>query len=169
MKECRKCFTFKKLDGFNKNRNNPDGLSSYCRECTKAIWKAGNYKNEKQKLKSYRYKEVLGGCCQKCNYSVFYSLHYHHVIPARKNGSVALLIRSGAKDFEVLRELDKCALLCANCHQEFECGYWTGEFVKRNGKTGYTLDKSTIRYNRDEIIEKGKTASNEWFHQASLL
>jgi hypothetical protein len=69
----------------------------------------------RQKLKAIEYK---GGSCIRCGYNTCVSaLEFHHRDPTQKdfpiggNGST----RAWAK---VEIELDKCDLVCANCHRE---------------------------------------------------
>lgn len=60
----------------------------------------------------------LGGKCILCGYNKCNrSLHAHHVEPANKKFSIA---RKGTtRSWKKLRkELDKCVLVCANCHGE---------------------------------------------------
>lgn len=63
----------------------------------------------------------LGGKCSECGYSKsITALQTHHIDPSTKKFSL-----SGAhcRKWEVLQaELDKCVLLCANCHAEIEYG-----------------------------------------------
>lgn len=64
------------------------------------------------KIKGVTY---LGGKCQRCGYSgnpkVF---DFHHRDPTQKDIAIASCNRS----WETIRlELDKCDLLCANCHR----------------------------------------------------
>jgi predicted Zn-ribbon and HTH transcriptional regulator len=60
--------------------------------------------------------EYLGGSCKKCGYNKYIgALQFHHRNPAEKD-SVNF---NKWLNFEVLKkELDKCDLLCANCHAE---------------------------------------------------
>jgi hypothetical protein len=69
------------------------------------------------KLRAIEYK---GGQCIRCGYSKSpAALEFHHRDPAQKEFGIA-----GAGNcvaWEKLRsELDKCDLLCANCHREVE-------------------------------------------------
>lgn len=61
--------------------------------------------------------EYKGGSCQKCGYSKSMSaLEFHHLDPTEKDFNVRDF---KSKSFENLKiELDKCILLCANCHRE---------------------------------------------------
>lgn len=69
---------------------------------------------KKRKIEAITYK---GGACSKCGYSKYYgALHFHHRDPSTKEASWNK-IRLWPWD-KVLTELDKCDLLCANCHAE---------------------------------------------------
>ena len=59
-----------------------------------------------------------GGACERCGYaSCEAALTFHHLEPAHKDFSISAdgTTRSWAR---IRSELDKCALLCANCHAE---------------------------------------------------
>ena len=61
--------------------------------------------------------KLKGGCCSKCGYNKNYSaLHFHHLL----DKSFPLDSRNiGNRSLKsLLLELDKCELLCANCHAE---------------------------------------------------
>jgi len=60
--------------------------------------------------------EYLGGSCKKCGYNKYIgALHFHHRDPSQKDPSNF----NKWLNFEVMKqELDKCDLLCANCHAE---------------------------------------------------
>jgi 5-methylcytosine-specific restriction endonuclease McrA len=63
---------------------------------------------------------IKGGECQKCGYKKNYSaLQFHHRNPKEK--LFGLDCRNiGAKNWEsLLKEMDKCDLLCGNCHSEY--------------------------------------------------
>ena len=65
------------------------------------------------KLKSIVYK---GGSCISCGYNrSVYSMHFHHIDPAEKDFKIAGSTRSWER---IQKELDKCVLLCSNCHGE---------------------------------------------------
>lgn len=67
----------------------------------------------KLKLKAVEYK---GGKCQDCGYNKsVWALHFHHLNPLEKDFSIT----GRSISWERLKpELDKCVLLCANCHAE---------------------------------------------------
>jgi predicted nucleic acid-binding Zn ribbon protein len=60
--------------------------------------------------------EAKGGKCERCGYSKsLYALTFHHRNPAEKGFSISGSSMSWAK---VKAEIDKCDLLCHNCHAE---------------------------------------------------
>lgn len=66
--------------------------------------------------------DYKGGKCQSCGYSrCIGALELHHIDPTTKSFGIGEkgYTRSWAK---VQAELDKCVLLCANCHREVEAG-----------------------------------------------
>ena len=67
-----------------------------------------------RKLDAIQYK---GGKCQVCGYSKYYgALEFHHRNPEEKEFAWQKM-RLVSKD-RLTAELDKCDLLCANCHRE---------------------------------------------------
>lgn len=64
--------------------------------------------------------KFLGGKCVNCNYSKsIRALTFHHKDPSTKIADVSKLIVLNSWKV-VLEELDKCVLLCFNCHMEEE-------------------------------------------------
>lgn len=66
--------------------------------------------------------EYKGGKCQICSYNkCVAALVFHHLDPYQKDFGLSMrgLTRSWEK---IKQELDKCILLCANCHQEVHDG-----------------------------------------------
>lgn len=74
-------------------------------------WKAKNRKNHLIKLK--------GGCCQECGYSGSErALTFHHREPSKKSFALdKRTIQTKSKEL-ILKELDKCDLVCIRCHME---------------------------------------------------
>lgn len=62
--------------------------------------------------------EHLGGSCSICNYSkCFAALEFHHKDPSIKEFAISAKGYTRSWD-KVKIELDKCVLVCANCHRE---------------------------------------------------
>lgn len=108
---CPLCKTEKELNLFY-NRRNKKGSSVYCKTCTtlQTVKRQQTFK-----LNCINYK---GSKCQICNYDKYQgALEFHHLDPNEKdfNISKAKLL---SFNLEIKKELDKCVLLCANCHRE---------------------------------------------------
>ena len=110
-KICPKCLIKQDISNFY-NRRGKTGGSVYCRGCT-AIQATSRHK--KLKLDCVNYK---GGKCEHCNYDKCISaLEFHHLDKNKKEFSISHR-RSYSFDEDIVKELDKCILLCANCHRE---------------------------------------------------
>ena len=62
--------------------------------------------------------EYKGGSCQRCGYDKYVgALEFHHMDPNEKD---FLISRKGycTSWGKIKKELDKCILVCANCHRE---------------------------------------------------
>jgi len=67
-------------------------------------------------------REYRGGKCIICGYRRCQdALEFHHLDPRQKDFGLSAdgLTRSWAK---IKQELDKCVLICANCHREVHAG-----------------------------------------------
>jgi transposase len=66
--------------------------------------------------------EEAGGKCHACGYDrCVRALHFHHLNPAEK--SFGLSLRGVTRSIAQARnEVEKCVLLCSNCHAEVEAG-----------------------------------------------
>lgn len=72
---------------------------------------------QRTKLKAIAYK---GGACQVCGYSrSVRSLEFHHLDPAKKDFGIGGCSLAWGR---IEKELDKCVLLCSNCHGEVHDG-----------------------------------------------
>lgn len=93
------------------DKKRPNGTQCNSCELAKRRWK-----------KKSRFVNLKGGKCCKCGYNKnIGALQFHHI----KNKIVSLDTRNLdilAEDV-ILQELEKCILLCANCHAEEHCNY----------------------------------------------
>jgi hypothetical protein len=88
-------------------------------ERRKYLLKAVQRRREKVRRMAVEYK---GGRCQVCGYDrCIEALEFHHLDPTQKDFGISHkgYTRSWEK---VKEEVDKCILLCANCHREFHAG-----------------------------------------------
>jgi hypothetical protein len=76
--------------------------------------------------------EMFGGKCNKCGYDKNLSaLHFHHIDSTQKSFKLGLRILSNKKMSDILDEVKKCELLCANCHAEKHNPELSKENVKK--------------------------------------
>jgi len=76
-----------------------------------------------QKLRGLKRKlkliEERGGCCEICGYNKNVAgFDFHHKDPKEKDYQLDMRRLSNSSMFKLLKEVDKCMLLCANCHRE---------------------------------------------------
>lgn len=68
-------------------------------------------------VRKKQFIEKLGGKCKSCGYNKNYSaLHFHHL--GIKNFSMDSRNIGNRSLESLLKELETCELLCANCHSE---------------------------------------------------
>jgi len=68
--------------------------------------------------KKKKFVDAFGGRCQICGYDkCIDALHFHHVNPADKKWCPSDAINKHKYE-DTVKELEKCILLCANCHAE---------------------------------------------------
>jgi hypothetical protein len=64
-------------------------------------------------LQRYRdFKKTLK--CERCGFSDYRALHFHHLVDKEYNPSS--MLGEGMSWDKFLREIEKCIVLCANCH-----------------------------------------------------
>ena len=66
--------------------------------------------------------EYKGGSCENCGYNrCLEALEFHHLDPKEKDFGISS--KGYARSWERVKiEIEKCALLCANCHREYHAG-----------------------------------------------
>lgn len=130
MKTCSKCNTLYEDYG---QRN------SFCKPCKRKYDReyhtnrSTEKKKRKQDLQSVRiarirkefdaHKESSG--CYLCDESETVCLDLHHLDPNEKEINVADAIRLGWSKEKIQAEVDKCVVLCANCHRKVHKGLIT--------------------------------------------
>ena len=83
---------------------------------------AKDYNNYMNKYMKKRYHTrrclaicYLGGRCASCG--TLNKLEFDHILPEEKEFAIGKLL-SGGSDEKLYKELDKCQLLCNNCHKD---------------------------------------------------
>jgi hypothetical protein len=110
-KHCPRCDTIKSISDFYKNHCTKDGLSTWCRQCQN-LSDSGRYNKRKETIINYK-----GNKCVFCGYNkCIKALEFHHKNPSNKEFSISSFHNSNLDALK--REIDKCNLLCRNCHAE---------------------------------------------------
>lgn len=89
--------------------NNPTANheSSYAYQKTRAT---------ERKIQIIKFK---GGACERCGYNKNYAaLCFHHIDPTQKDFGIDSRKLSNTKWESLIEEINKCILLCHNCHME---------------------------------------------------
>lgn len=87
--------------------------------CLKCQTEATQKRRDKVKEMSIEYK---GGKCSICGYNKCAgALEFHHLDPSQKDFGISAKGYTRAWE-KVKEELDKCILVCANCHREIHAG-----------------------------------------------
>jgi len=128
MKKCATCKQDKPVTEFNKKSSTKDGLERYCKDCHRARnrkhyeehtdeYKASAKKFKKQ-LKEWfvEYKSTL--VCCKCGETKYWRLDFHHTDPSTKETDVSRLVTENRSRKVILAEIDKCIVVCRNCHAD---------------------------------------------------
>lgn len=131
MKACSKCKEVKPTAEFSKRGN---GLQPYCKECNR-LQRKKNYEANRERDKQYtrknrwriratalkfviQYVADRGGCC-KCGETDFSCIDFNHLDRTTKTHNVSEMVAGGYSVYSIAAELDKCEILCANCHRKF--------------------------------------------------
>lgn len=117
-KECCKCgktFTIRS-NAYNR---------LYCYDCVPQA--ANDNGAERRRMIKEWALEYKGNKCCVCGYNKCVdALDFHHLDPSQKE--FQLSDRNLSNDWRLVRpELDKCVLLCSNCHRELHAGFLTLE------------------------------------------
>lgn len=126
-KRCSKCRKRKPLEGFNRQSDKPDGLQSACRACNKANGKR-YYRDNKAKFRARNKKRREGHIawvntlrdhpCMDCKGSFpTCVMEFDHREGEAKTAAVAKMVTDSYSKESILAEIQKCDLVCANCHR----------------------------------------------------
>jgi hypothetical protein len=124
-KRCPRCNVIKEIEQhFNKKRSE-NGIVSWCKPCQSQV-RREHGRGFKEKCVNYK-----GGKCMACGYSkCLAAMNFHHRDPTQKDYQISEIRTKPWKD--VVVELDKCDLLCRNCHAELhdQIGWEDGQLLR---------------------------------------
>lgn len=118
MKTCPKCQIVKNFSEFYMRPDRNGNIQSYCKQCNK------HNALDRQRVFKKKCVDYKGGKCCICGYDKYIgSLQFHHLDPSKKDFSISEQRRTSVDRFNiVIDELDKCILVCSNCHCEIHAG-----------------------------------------------
>lgn len=131
-KSCCICKAIKPLTEFHRHAKRKDGRQSQCKTCQKTYDKSYYQADPKRhqmlvkrwkssvKAKINAIKEASGCVC--CDEDVACCLDFHHL----EDKSFTISRAYQAKAWRsVLKEIEKCVVLCANCHRKLHHGLFS--------------------------------------------
>lgn len=130
MKRCCLCKQTLPLSEYNKHKDRKDGLQTVCRECNRA--RSRRYYKENPELHKKnvrrRAKQVVADnrrqlmeylserSCTDCGITDSVVLEFDHLSDKKHN--ISSMMRAGYRWLSVLEEIEKCEVVCANCHRK---------------------------------------------------
>ncbi len=139
---CRRkfCLTCSPFGERGAKKSFADSLERVCKRCDRIFQyscSAGhrphicNSCSVRERSRAYKLKAIAykGGGCLVCSYSKTpASLAFHHLNPERKDFNIG---GSYCRSWNVIQlEVDKCVLLCLNCHGEHHIGLISTDELK---------------------------------------
>jgi 5-methylcytosine-specific restriction endonuclease McrA len=135
MRECTACYLSKPLDAFFVKDKKLGRLHTQCKACY-SIKRKLYYKKHYQKYANeYRARAILRNklikgalklklseylsdkSCSRCGITDSRVLEFDHMDPATKSFGINNGIRNSLHWERILEEIEKCQILCANCHR----------------------------------------------------
>ena len=125
-KRCSKCKALKPLTEFNFKHRAAGVRHSYCRECGKELTRS-HYRRRKRayldrNLRAYNERRLMviaakSRPCADCGVQYpYYVMDFDHREGVKKEFSLHEAQRVTKR--AILREIEKCDVVCANCHRE---------------------------------------------------
>lgn len=130
MKQCAHCKEFKALEEFTWNNKLLKKRQKHCRDCMRKFNRQSYKRRSEEKHtqvkenRKTRYEEARQFIwdylsthpCEKCGERDPVVLEFHHV-KGRKVMEVTNMPRNGNSILSIRKEIEKCIILCANCHR----------------------------------------------------
>ena len=131
MKKCSKCSLDLDDKEFPWKNKSLEKRSTICKKCQRAYKLKHYYENKdyyisKSKKHNAEYKEKVRSVldehlkqnpCVDCGEDDIYVLDFDHVEPSLKEYGICNMVSSKRPLEEILNEVKKCQIRCANCHR----------------------------------------------------
>jgi hypothetical protein len=152
---CSRCRRSLPVEAFNRMG---EGRQFYCRDCFRSYFRARGeiHRQQVRARRPERQRRVhefmaalLGAAsCADCGTSDILVLEFDHV--GEKRMAVASLIRSGASRRQLLDEIARCEVVCANCHRRRTAD--RAGWFRATGRTPATWSARHMR-NQSYVLE----------------
>ena len=127
-KHCGKCGRLKPLAEYSKNASRPDGLNNHCKGYHKIARRKHYLRNQtkiRAQIKKYKVEtsKMIRSIkahtpCNDCEkFYPYYVMDFDHRPGEQKEFAIGAQNKSRGKQ-QLLKEIAKCNLVCANCHRE---------------------------------------------------
>jgi len=73
--------------------------------------------NIKQEIRKWFKEYKMKQSCETCGETHYYCLEFHHPNP-NKEKAVSIMVAKGYGKKDIIKEINKCQVLCANCHRK---------------------------------------------------
>jgi len=112
MKRCPRCDLVKDLEAFAKRRG--EGRQSYCLDCVR-VYQRGR---PRVLLAKRVIREAKNRPCADCGVQYpYYVMDFDHRPGCVKRANFNVLVKKGVARDILLDEIEKCDVVCSNCHR----------------------------------------------------
>lgn len=129
-KKCSNCKEEKGLEEFNKNKARKDGHNTFCKICStknsRTYYKINGERHRKhviekkrerlKKTRAFILSVLCSSNCKDCGNTDRRVLEFDHV-RGKKRKDVSKLLAEGFNIEHLKEEIEKCDVVCANCHR----------------------------------------------------
>lgn len=146
-----------------------EGSQDKCNEC---------YSKSKNAIIKYKICQLFNNECFICKFDKCLSaLEFHHIDPKEKEFNFS---HAASKSWDSIKsELEKCVLLCSNCHRHFHhnCDDYSCKFKKENiifntisisDKCPYTSFKKGFLYHGNKVSSSRTHGNREDYKKARI-
>lgn len=130
-KVCSKCNIEKDGSDYRKDKSKSDGLQSFCKVCAREFFRSGYTERYGEKSRARMRLRIASSIlliqeykatqkCLCCKESDPVCLEFHHIDPNEKEFGIANGL--GNNWDKILKEIEKCVVLCSNCHKKVHAG-----------------------------------------------
>ena len=131
-RQCNGCKKYIKITDFSWKKKANNKRAGKCKSCTNEYSRQHYKKNKdaykkrsKEHTKRYKkygrkliYEFKLGNPCSACGESNPVVLEFDHIDPKKKRNDVSYMATHGYSIESLEKEIEKCIILCANCHRQ---------------------------------------------------